>query len=183
MYHNFIICLPSQNLAILFFLNNYNGSLQNLPGVENDKKELTEVLEQYTQKVFTSSRNVLDDIKDIVQGTKQKELERVHFHFSGILQILDCLFSRLSGHGKDNVRVLTEENENPSGEDDVPLTAQMAAGECVLGTGMSTIATSIHEIKVELNKINTQKITMTLDCCRTVLREAETFVVHLEYIY
>ena len=90
-----------------------------------------------------------------------------------------CVFQRLSGHGKDNVRVLTEENKNPSGEDDLPLTAQMAAGECVLGTGMSTMATSIHEIKVELNKMNTQKITMTLDCCRTVERGAESFVVDL----
>ena len=79
-------------MAILFFLNNYNSSLQNLPGVENDQKELTELLKQYEKKVFTSSRNVLDDIKDIVEGSKQKELERVHFHFSGILHILDCLY-------------------------------------------------------------------------------------------
>ena len=85
----------------------------------------------------------------------------------------------VSGHGKDNVSILTEENENPSGEDDLPLAAQNSAGECVLGTGVSTIATSIHSIKVELNKMNTQKITMTLDCCRNVVRGGEFLVVFL----
>lgn len=83
-------------MAILFFLNNYNGSLQNLPGVENDQKELTEILgKNYKKFVFNSSKNVLEDIKEIVEVTKQKELERVHFHFSGILHILDsavCVF-------------------------------------------------------------------------------------------
>ena len=86
----------------------------------------------------------------------------------------------VSGHGKDNVTVLTEENKNPPGEDDLPLVTQNSAGECVLGTGVSTIATSIHSIKVELNKMNAQKITMTLDCCRNVSRDAEAFVVYLK---
>ncbi len=84
----------------------------------------------------------------------------------------------VSGHGKDNVAVLTEENKNPSGEDDLPLAAQNSAGECVLG--ISDIASSIHDIKVELNKMNTEKITMTPDCCRTVSRGAESFVVYLK---
>ena len=58
----------------------------------------------------------------------------------------------------------------------------MAAGECLIGTGPVAKASSIHEIKVELNKLNAQKITMTLDCCRTVERgadRAEEFVVDL----
>ena len=87
----------------------------------------------------------------------------------------------VSGHGKDNVSILTEENKNPSGEDDLPLETRDSAGECVLGTGVSTIATSIHSIKVELNKMNAKKITMTLDCCRNVSRDAEAFVVYLKY--
>ena len=58
----------------------------------------------------------------------------------------------------------------------------MAVGECLMGTGVVSKPTSIHEIKVELNKLNAQKITMTLDCCRTVERgadQAEEFVVDL----
>ena len=88
------------------------------------------------------------------------------------------MFVFVVGHGKDNVTILTDENENPSGEDDLPLTAQNSAGECVLGIGH--MATSIHSIKVELNKMNTQKITMTLDCCRDVCRGAESYVVYLK---
>ena len=45
---------------------------------------------------------------------------------------------------------------------------------------MTAIASSIHEIKVELNKLNTKKITMTLDCCRNVSRGADPVVVDLK---
>ena len=85
----------------------------------------------------------------------------------------------VSGHGKDNVRVLIEENNDPNKEDDA-LEAQTSTGECVLGTGVSTIPTSIHDIKVEVNKMNAKKITMTLDCCRTVSRGAESYVADLK---
>ena len=79
----------SKYLAILFFLNNYNGSLPNLPGVENDEKELKKVLKKYKKVVINSSKNILEDVQEIVQANKQKGLERVHFHFSGrILNIL-----------------------------------------------------------------------------------------------
>ena len=75
-------------------------------------------------------------------------------------------------------RVLTSQMDN--NEEDDLLKAQTASGECVLGTGTSSIATSIHDIKVELNKMNAEKITMTLDCCRTVLRESDDKVVDLK---
>jgi len=153
-------------LAILFFLKNYNGGLRNLPGVGEDEEELTEVLKKYQKIVINSSKNILDDLKEILEDCKQKKFERIHFHFSG--------------HGKDGIRVLTSNTEgnNPFDEEDV-LKAQTASGECVLGTGVSSHASSIHEIKVELNKMNAEKITITLDCCRTVLREPEEYVVDL----
>ena len=93
-----------------------------------------------------------------------------------ILSLSKCLF--VSGHGTDNVKILTEENKNPSGEDDLPLATQDSAGECVLGIG--EIPSSIHSIKVELNKMNAEKITMTLDCCRNVLRGGDFPVVFLK---
>ena len=83
----------------------------------------------------------------------------------------------MSGHGTDNAKVLVEDNNDPDGDDDA-LMAQTSAGECVLGIG--DIASSIHSIKVELNKMNAQKITMTLDCCRTVSRGLESHVVYLK---
>ena len=74
---------------------------------------------------------------------------------------------------------MIEENNDPNKEDDA-LEAQTSTGECVLGTGVCTMASSIHDIKVELNKMNAKKITMTLDCCRTVSRGAESYVADLK---
>ena len=50
----------------------------------DDEKELKKVLTNYHKKVINSSKNVLEDLREIIQGCKQKEYERVHFHFSGI---------------------------------------------------------------------------------------------------
>ena len=72
-------------LAILFFLEEYNSSLRNLPGVVDDKKELKQVLSKYTKRIYTSSENVLDDLRKVIKEFKQKDFERVHFHFSGKL--------------------------------------------------------------------------------------------------
>ena len=57
--------------------------MRDLPGVVDDKKELKKVLNKYTKRVYTSSENVLEDLKKVIGKFKQKEFERVHFHFSG----------------------------------------------------------------------------------------------------
>ena len=49
-----------------------------------DEKELTEVLKNYQKKVIKNSENVLKDLENVLQDCKQKEFERIHFHFSGI---------------------------------------------------------------------------------------------------
>ena len=89
------------------------------------------------------------------------------------------MFIVASGHGKDGLRVLTTEADKNNPFDE--LKAETSSGECVLGSGDITIASSIHEIKVELNKIKAQKITITLDCCRTVTRDEDVqdYVVDL----
>ena len=75
---------PPQNLGILFFLDDYNkSSLPNLPGVVHDEKELTEGLKNYQKKVIKNSEDVLKELRKIIEDCKQKEFERVHFHFSG----------------------------------------------------------------------------------------------------
>ena len=140
----------------------------------DDEKELRKVLNNYQQVVINGSKNVLEDLREIVQNCKRNEYERVHFHFSGKYTFFGNPLSKIKrryiciiGHGKDSARVAVEVNKG--GEDDA-LEAQNPAGECVVGTGMTAIASSVHEIKVELSKMNTKKITMTLDCCRTVSR-------------
>ena len=160
-----------QYLAILVFLKDYKGNLRDLPGVEEDQKELVKVLSQYKQYVVTESKSVLEDIKDCVKHYEQKEFERVHFHFSGkkIYGLFGCQVSD-SGHGKDGIRVETKEGLN-SRQEPVEL-AQEASGECVIGNKFGGKADSIHDLKLELLKLKTEKITMTFDCCRTVTRDA-----------
>ena len=75
---------PYQNLAILFFQEEYKSSLTNLPGVRKDEKELTEVLKNYRKKIIKNSENVLNDLRDSLKDYKEKEFERIHFHYSGI---------------------------------------------------------------------------------------------------
>ena len=88
--------------------------------------------------------------------------------------MLDGKKSTVSGHGQDVGRVLAEGNK-----DDL-LVAQGATGECVLGVGYDSDPSSIHDIKVELNKLDAEKITMTLDCCRNFGRSGEGAVVDLK---
>ena len=42
-------------------------------------------------------------------------------------------------------------------------------GECVVGTNRASTLSSTHDITLEL-KLDTDLITMTLDCCREVTR-------------
>jgi len=136
-------------LAILVFNKDYKR-LPKLPGVEDDEKELTKSLKKYKKELINNSENVLNSLKDSVEyfNEEKKKFERVHFHFSG--------------HGQDVASVWAEENKDTS---DL-LVAQGATGECVLGIGHKSTPSSIHDIKVELNKLDAEKITITLDCCR-----------------
>ena len=74
------------------------------------------------------------------------------------------------------------DGDRDSVEEDDAFMALNSSGECVLGIGH--MAFSIHSIKVELSKMNAEKITMTLDCCRTVSRGEslgrDSFVVYLK---
>ena len=49
-----------------------------------------------------------------------------------------------------------------------------------MGTGYASKLCSVHDIKTELLKLNTKKITMTLDCCRSRPRGARNPVIKLQ---
>ena len=83
-----------------------------------------------------------------------------------------------SGHGKDGLRVETKQGENSRGE--TVEQALEASGECVIGNKRGGKADSIHDLKLELLKLNTKKITMTLDCCRNGTRDATTAITDLK---
>ena len=68
----------------MFFQYVHDNSLPNLPGVVYDEKELTKVLKNYQKQVIKNSKDVLKDLRIILHNCKEKEFERIHFHFSGI---------------------------------------------------------------------------------------------------
>ena len=49
-----------------------------------------------------------------------------------------------------------------------------------MGTSYANKLCSVHDIKTELLKLNTKKITMTLDCCRIGSRGARNPVIKLQ---
>ena len=72
----------------MFFQVDYSKSaLRDLPGVENDEKELTEVLKKYQKRVIKNSENVLEDLRKVLLDFKHMEFERIHFHFSGRIYV------------------------------------------------------------------------------------------------
>ena len=56
-----------------------------MPGVENDRIEVTELLSEYQQIPIKNADNVLQELQCVIKEQKEKKFERVHFHFSGIL--------------------------------------------------------------------------------------------------
>ena len=77
-------CGSFQCLAILFFNHEYsNQSYEELPGVEKDRIELTELLSDYQQIPIKNADNVLQELQYIIEEKKEEIFERVHFHFSG----------------------------------------------------------------------------------------------------
>ena len=69
----------------------------------------------------------------------------------------------ISGHGVYNTRL---------GVDVEDRKALDPHGECVVGTDYACTLSSVHDITLELLKLDTEQITMTLDCCRLVTRGA-----------
>ena len=86
-YKKYVKCFsylsPPQYLAILFFQKVYKSFWDDLPGVEDDEKELNAVLKNYQKRVVRNSEDVLKGLRKILQDFKEKEFKRIHFHFSG----------------------------------------------------------------------------------------------------
>ena len=67
----------------------------------------------------------------------------------------------LSGHGVYNRKVEVKIKEHKAVD---------PHGDCVVGTNYACSLSSVHDITLELLKLDTKQITMTLDCCRKVIR-------------
>ena len=79
-----------------------------------------------------------------------------------------AIYTHVLGHGKYNIGIEIEDKK-----------AKDPHGECVIGTGRANVLSSVHDLKLELLKLKTKYITMTLDCCRTVERNA---VIYLQLV-
>ena len=77
----------------------------------------------------------------------------------------------ISGHGVYNRMVGVEVGDKKSLD---------PHGECVVGTNRASTLSSVHDIILELLKLDTDLITMTLDCCRLVTRGNRVPVVSLQ---
>ena len=76
----------------------------------------------------------------------------------------------ISGHGVYNRKV---------GVDVEGKTALDPHGEGVVGTNRACTLSSTHNITLELLKLDTDLITMTLDCCREVTRQRNPVIALL----
>ena len=74
-----------------------------------------------------------------------------------------------SGHGVYNKDIDVEDKK-----------ALGPHGECVVGTNYACTLSSVHDITLELLKLDTDLITMTLDCCREVNRGGRGPVIALK---
>ena len=72
----------------------------------------------------------------------------------------------MAGHGTYNIEIEVDQGKK----------ALHPHGECVIGTSFALSLSSVHDITLELLNLNTDKITMTLDCCRTVMRDANPVI-------
>ena len=98
------------------------------------------------------------------QSTATKEINRLHFHFSG--------------HGVYNAKVLLEDSKKLKTETEETETPN---GNCIVGTTGELF--SVHDLKVKLlgnalkprvetrgSKVTVKTITITLDCCNELRR-------------
>ena len=74
-----------------------------------------------------------------------------------------CFIFTISGHGIYNRSIAVDSTLKKAVD---------PHGECVIGTNYGCTLSSVHDITLELLKLDTKQITMTLDCCRTVTRDA-----------
>ena len=88
--------------------------MSNLPGVEHDEKELTKVLKNYPKQIKRDSENVLEDLENILQEYKQKPLERIHFHYSGIRRIhhIICMYINVFDKSESKVPIKFQANKH-----------------------------------------------------------------------
>ena len=124
------------------------------------------MLQGYKNKVVSNKDDIGSEVDQFMkeQSTATKEINRLHFHFSG--------------HGVYNAKVLLEDSKKLKTETEETETPN---GNCIVGTTGELF--SVHDLKVKLlgnalkprvetrgSKVTVKTITITLDCCNELRR-------------
>ena len=148
------------NLALIITNEKYdNEDLDNLPNVTEDAKMMKEMLNSHNYEIelYPNVEDIGNQLEKFRKHVAEREIDRLHFHFSG--------------HGVHNARIQLEADElekmKERGQSDTK-TTQTPVGECLVGTAEKLYA--VHDLKRKLLECGSNKITITLDCCRDPLR-------------
>merc|ERR1719234_21723 len=148
------------NLGLIITNEKYdNEDLEDLPNVPEDAKMMTEMLNSHNYEIelYSDVEDIGNQLEKFRRNVTGREIDRLHFHFSG--------------HGVHNARIQLEADElekmKERGQSDTK-TTQTPVGECLVGTAEKLYA--VHDLKRKLLECGSNKITITLDCCRDPLR-------------
>ena len=155
----FIANRKKNNKAILIFnhYKNQNAKTGNwgyLSGVNEDQKIMNQILKDDCEIV--SRVDVIDIIQLLLQLKVKWQVETIdhlHFHFSG-----HGIFNQTISAHTPNV------DARNTIESDTPI------GECLVGNNGNDGLVSILDVQKMLSEFQAQKITMILDCCRSLDR-------------
>ena len=126
-----------------------------LPGVIGDMTKMTKMLEEghYDVRNEINQDNIENCIARVLWQWKDEKINRLHFHFSG--------------HGIHNQTVETHRNDLDEVDSSTPI------GECLVGNMGDRGLCSVLRIQELLTYLDPDRITISLDCCRTLDRPRE----------
>ena len=152
------------NLALIIANKKYKHPLSSLPNVTEDAEMMTDMLSSHDYEIdlYQDVQDIGNQLEEFVDKWKVKEIDRLHFHFSG--------------HGAYNARIQLEPDEleeriKEGGQSDTK-TTKTPVGRCLVGSAGGLYA--VHDLKRKLLECGSNKITITLDCCRVQHRGLET---------
>merc|ERR1712179_608257 len=145
--------------AGLIIVNSEYEDLHKLDNPENDGEMMQDMLEKakYMVKIVRNSDNILQDIKEFIQESKDSSFEIFHLHYSG--------------HGVHNAIIPVDVGKFRTEFDDelTEITTYEAArdapsGDCLVGIRGKLCPVDI--IKRKVLDMTCERWTMTLDMCR-----------------
>jgi len=148
--------LKGNNKAILIF-NDYDNKeakgdgWPQLLGVANDKVVMRHMLRNdYDILEIVNERNFFQFIDEKTTRWRGEKMRRLHFHFSG--------------HGILNTDIDAFQTK------ELVMKGKAPIGHCLVGNEGEKDIVSVWKVKYFLTQFDAEKITLSLDCCRSFLQ-------------